>query len=127
MLDGFVLLSIGLSLPEADWRLAGLWLAVIASGLYHGVNPGMGWPLAVSAELMGRGFKSARGGTLAANSRPFPGNVRGDLSLRAAGRPCGVAATNSDRRQSLGHRVRHLPGRLVIPQAAPLRADETIE
>ncbi len=30
----------------------GLWLAVIASGVYHGVNPGMGWPLAVSAALM---------------------------------------------------------------------------
>ena len=29
-----------------DWTPAGLWLAVIASGLYHGVNPGMGWPLA---------------------------------------------------------------------------------
>jgi len=27
---------------------------VIASGLYHGVNPGMGWPLAVSAGLMER-------------------------------------------------------------------------
>jgi len=36
----------------ADWATAGLWLAVIASGLYHGVNPGMGWPLAVSAGLM---------------------------------------------------------------------------
>lgn len=34
---------------------AALWLAVVASGLYHGVNPGMGWPLAVSAGLMGRG------------------------------------------------------------------------
>jgi hypothetical protein len=33
----------------------GLWLAVVASGVYHGVNPGMGWPLAVSAGLMGRG------------------------------------------------------------------------
>ncbi len=33
---------------------AGLWLAVIASGIYHGVNPGMGWPLAVSAALMER-------------------------------------------------------------------------
>jgi hypothetical protein len=31
-----------------------LWLAVIASGLYHGLNPGMGWPLAVSAGLMDR-------------------------------------------------------------------------
>ena len=33
---------------------AGLWLAVVASGVYHGVNPGMGWPLAVSAALMER-------------------------------------------------------------------------
>ncbi len=29
-------------------------LPVVASGLYHGVNPGMGWPLAVSAGLMER-------------------------------------------------------------------------
>jgi len=28
-----------------------LWGAVIFSGIYHGVNPGMGWPLAVSAAL----------------------------------------------------------------------------
>jgi hypothetical protein len=34
--------------PSSAW----LWLAVVASGLYHGVNPGMGWPLAVSAGLM---------------------------------------------------------------------------
>jgi len=32
-----------------------LWLTVIASGVYHGVNPGMGWPLAISAGLMGKG------------------------------------------------------------------------
>ncbi len=31
-----------------------LWLAVVASGLYHGLSPGMGWPLAVSAALMER-------------------------------------------------------------------------
>ncbi len=36
---------------------AGLWLAVVASGLYHGLNPGMGWPLAVSAAL----FEGRRG------------------------------------------------------------------
>jgi hypothetical protein len=54
LLDGFVLLSIGLNLSGADWTPAGLWLAVVASGLYHGVNPGMGWPLAVSAGLMER-------------------------------------------------------------------------
>ena len=35
--------------------MAGLWLAIVASGIYHGVNPGMGWPLAVSAGLMGNG------------------------------------------------------------------------
>ena len=32
--------------------LTALWSAVILSGVYHGVNPGMGWPLAVSAGLM---------------------------------------------------------------------------
>jgi hypothetical protein len=31
-----------------------LWGAVVASGLYHGANPGMGWPLAVSAALFER-------------------------------------------------------------------------
>jgi len=31
---------------------AALWWAVAASGIYHGINPGMGWPLAVSAALM---------------------------------------------------------------------------
>jgi hypothetical protein len=31
-----------------------LWLLVAASGLYHGLNPGMGWPLAVAAGLAER-------------------------------------------------------------------------
>ena len=53
-----VLLSIGLNLTEAVWTPAGLWLAVVASGLYHGVNPGMGWPLAVSAGLMDRSSRA---------------------------------------------------------------------
>lgn len=44
-----------MSAPTAGWIETGLWLAVIASGVYHGVNPGMGWPLAVSAGLMGKG------------------------------------------------------------------------
>jgi hypothetical protein len=43
-----------LNLSGTDWTPAWLWLAVVASGLYHGVNPGMGWPLAVSAALMER-------------------------------------------------------------------------
>ena len=41
-----------MNLNAADWTPAWLWLAVVASGLYHGVNPGMGWPLAVSAGMM---------------------------------------------------------------------------
>ena len=45
-------LPIGLSGSGIRWTVGGLWLAVIASGLYHGVNPGMGWPLAVSAGMM---------------------------------------------------------------------------
>ncbi|QOZ24553.1 hypothetical protein [Bradyrhizobium sp. CCBAU 51753] len=45
-------------MSAADWTLASLWLAVIASGLYHGINPGMGWPLAVSAGLMQRSSRA---------------------------------------------------------------------
>ncbi len=37
-----------------DMTLTALWWAVIFSGVYHGINPGMGWPLAVSAALMER-------------------------------------------------------------------------
>jgi hypothetical protein len=54
LLDGFLLLSVGLTPGGLDWAPAALWLAVVASGLYHGLNPGMGWPLAVSAGLMER-------------------------------------------------------------------------
>jgi hypothetical protein len=45
-------------LTEADWTAAGLWLAVVASGLYHGLSPGMGWPLAVSAGLIERSSRA---------------------------------------------------------------------
>jgi hypothetical protein len=58
LLDGFVLLPVGLNLTAADWTPAALWLAVVASGLYHGMNPGMGWPLAVSAGLMERSSRA---------------------------------------------------------------------
>jgi hypothetical protein len=45
-------------LSGIDWAPLGLWLAVIASGLYHGVNPGMGWPLAVSAGMIERSSRA---------------------------------------------------------------------
>lgn len=48
-------MSASLSAPLA------LWAAVLASGVYHGLNPAMGWPLAVSNALMTR-----RGGALVA-------------------------------------------------------------
>lgn len=38
-----------------DLTTAGLWLTVVLSGAWHGVNPAMGWSLAVSAALMGKG------------------------------------------------------------------------
>ena len=40
------------------WSQTGLWLAVVASGLYHGVNPAMGWPLAVANGLMERNARA---------------------------------------------------------------------
>jgi hypothetical protein len=33
---------------------AGLWLTVLAFGVYHGLNPAMGWPLAVANGLTAR-------------------------------------------------------------------------
>ncbi|MGY8523910.1 hypothetical protein [Paracidovorax citrulli] len=33
---------------------AALWTAVVVSGLYHGINPAMGWPIAVSNALLAR-------------------------------------------------------------------------
>ncbi len=41
-----------------DWTPIGLWSAVVASGLYHGANPAMGWPLAVSAGLLERSSRA---------------------------------------------------------------------
>jgi len=57
-----------LNLSGADWTPAWLWLVVVASGLYHGLNPGMGWPLAVSAGLMEKSPRALLGalGPLAA-------------------------------------------------------------
>lgn len=40
---------------------ASLWLIVVASGIFHGLNPAMGWPLAVSAALMGGGRRALIG------------------------------------------------------------------
>ena len=51
-------MNLGLNLGGADWAPAWLWLAIVASGLYHGVNPAMGWPLAVSAGLMQRSSRA---------------------------------------------------------------------
>jgi hypothetical protein len=41
----------------SDLTPTSLWLAILISGIYHGINPGMGWPLAVSAGLMGKSRK----------------------------------------------------------------------
>jgi hypothetical protein len=40
---------------------AGLWLTVVVSGVFHGLNPAMGWPLAVSAGLLGEGRRDLFG------------------------------------------------------------------
>jgi len=40
-------------MTSASWAAAAWW-AVIGSGVYHGVNPAMGWPLAVAAGMLER-------------------------------------------------------------------------
>jgi hypothetical protein len=37
-----------------DGSTVALWIAVLAIGAYHGLNPGMGWPLAVANGLAAR-------------------------------------------------------------------------
>jgi len=59
------------SAPTAEWIETGLWLAVIVSGVYHGVNPGIGWPLAVSAGLMGKGRRDLIASLGALGARHF--------------------------------------------------------
>jgi len=41
-----------------DATSAWLWAAVVVSGLYHGINPGMGWPLAVAKGLMDKNARA---------------------------------------------------------------------
>ena len=47
---------------------ASLWLTVVALGVYHGLNPAMGWPLAVA-----RGLEQRRGGAVSATLLPLAG------------------------------------------------------
>jgi hypothetical protein len=51
LFDGLVLLPVGLSGIEGP---PGAWLAVLAFGAWHGLNPAMGWPLAVANGLSER-------------------------------------------------------------------------
>ncbi|NEV00446.1 hypothetical protein [Bradyrhizobium uaiense] len=51
-------------MSDVDTTAFWLWLAIIASGLYHGVNPGMGWPLAVAAGLMDKSPRAVAGALL---------------------------------------------------------------
>lgn len=45
-----------------------LWLAVVGLGLYHGINPAMGWPLAVA-----NGLAERRAGAVLATLLPLGG------------------------------------------------------
>jgi hypothetical protein len=48
-----------------DVMMTAAWAAVIVAGLYHGLNPAMGWPLAVAAGLLER-RRAALAGALGA-------------------------------------------------------------
>lgn len=47
---------------------AALWLTIVAVGLYHGLNPAMGWPLAVA-----NGMTARRSGAVLATLLPLGG------------------------------------------------------
>lgn len=73
---------------------AALWWAVVISGVYHGVNPGMGWPLAVSAALMER----ARGRLLRALLALGAGHL---LAMAAVLLPFSALALLVERRREI--------------------------
>lgn len=66
-----------------------LWLAVIALGAYHGLNPGMGWPLAVS-----NGMWAKRDQAVFATFLPLAGGHF--LAMAAALLPFALFATYFD-------------------------------
>ena len=47
---------------------AAIWLTIIAVGVYHGLNPAMGWPLAVA-----NGLTERRAGAVFATLLPLGG------------------------------------------------------
>jgi hypothetical protein len=47
---------------------AALWLTIVAIGVYHGLNPAMGWPIAVA-----NGMAARRGGAVIATLLPLGG------------------------------------------------------
>ena len=47
---------------------AALWFTIVAVGVYHGLNPAMGWPLAVA-----RGMEQRRAGAVFATMMPLGG------------------------------------------------------
>jgi hypothetical protein len=49
-----------------DGSHAALWLTVVALGVYHGLNPAMGWPLAVA-----NGLSARRGSAVFATAGPL--------------------------------------------------------
>jgi hypothetical protein len=68
---------------------AALWAAILASGVYHGLNPGMGWPLAVAAGLTER-----RGTAMARTLAPLAAGHL--LSIAVVLLPFGVLAVLLD-------------------------------
>ncbi len=80
--------------PEARPRVAvsplaaaSLWAGVVAIGLYHGLNPAMGWPLAVANGLERQRGAAVFATWLAAGGGPPAGHGAGAAALRAAGEP----------------------------------------
>src|SRR6516164_1307861 len=78
-------------------------------------QPGDGMAARRFSRTDGKEWARRRLGTRAINGRPCAGDVRGDPSVLAAGRRCGMAASDPNRRQPLGNRVRLLP----VCQPAP--------
>jgi hypothetical protein len=94
-----------------NWRPE-LWLAVIALGAYHGLNPGMGWPLAVA-----NGMWAKRDRAVFATLVPLAGGHL--LAMAAALLPFSLLLSYLDWSQS----IRFVAGGLVAAFGAYKLAD----
>ena len=96
---------------------AALWAAILASGVYHGLNPGMGWPLAVAAGLTERRGTCRRTHSRAARGWSPPVDSGRAAAVRRINGTARLDPRDPHRRRPGDHRVFGSVASLSAPPA----------